>query len=107
MWLCVFGLASGGLSVGIPPFPSLVGDTNGKSDKGKGSKDDLAVLDICPLLAIQVEGPQVTVNEEVQWGLQLRKSGCYGIANCQCVEPSNLSEMYSTDALKTTIEQKC
>ena len=103
-WLCVFGLALGGLSVGIPPLPSLVRDANGESDPGKGSKDDSAVLNMCPLLAIKAEGPQVTVNEEVQLDLQLRKSGRRGIANCQCVEPSNFSEMYSKDALKTTIE---
>ena len=94
-WLCVFGLALGGLSVGIPPFPGMVRDVNSEPDPGKGSKHDLAVLDMHPLLAIQVEGPQVTVNEEVQSGLWLRESGHRGIVNCQCVEPSDLSEMYS------------
>ena len=77
------------------PFPGVVRDANSKPNPGKGSEDDLAVLDMRPLLAIQAEGPQVTVNEEVQLGLQLRESGPRGIANSQCVEPSNLSEMYS------------
>ena len=94
-WLSVFGLAFGGLSVGIPPFPGMVRDANGEPDPGKGDEDDLAVLDMHPLLAIQAEGPQVTVNEEVQSGLQLRESGCCGIVNHQCVEPSDLFEMYS------------
>ena len=104
--LCVFGLASVGLSVRIPPFPGAVRDANGETDPGKGSEDDLAVLDMCPLLVIQVEGPQVTVNEEVQLNLRLRESGCHGIANRKCVELSDLSEMYSKDALKTMIEQR-
>ena len=103
-WFCIFGIALGGLSVRILPLPSPVRDANGESDPGKGSKDHSAVLNMRPFLAIQVEGPQVTVNEQVQSGLQLRKSGRCGIANHQCVEPSNLSEMYSKDALKTTIE---
>ena len=34
-------------------------------------------------------------------GLRLRESGCCGIVNQKCVEPSNLSEMYSEDALET------
>ena len=94
-WLSVFDLAFGGLSVGIPPFPGMVRDANGEPDPGKGDEDDLAVLDMHPLLAIQAEGPQVTVNEEVQSGLQLRESGCCGIVNHQCVEPSDLFKMYS------------
>ena len=81
--------------VGIPSFPAMVGDANGEPDPGKGSKDDPAMLDVCPLLAIEAKGPQVTVNEEVQLGLQLRESGRHDIANRQCVEPSYLSEMYS------------
>ena len=79
----------------------MVRDTNGKPNQGKGGEDDPAVLDMRPLLTIQVEGPQIAVNEEVQLGLQLRESGHHGIANRKCVEPSNLSEMYSEDALKT------
>ena len=94
-WLHVFGLASRGFPVGIPPFPGMVRDANSEPNPGKGSEDAPAVLDMCPLLAIQAKGPQVTVNEEVQSGLQLRESGLHGIANRQCVEPSNLSEMYS------------
>ena len=74
-------------------FPGMVGDANGEPVPGKGAEDDLAVLDVCSFLVIQVEGPQITVNEEVQLGLQLRESGCRGIANRKCVEPSNLSEM--------------
>ena len=100
-WLRVFGLALRWLPVGVPPFPGMVGDANGKPDPGKGGEDDPAVLNMHPFLAIQVEGPQVTVNEEVQLGLWLRESGCHGIANRKCVEPSNLSEMYSEDALET------
>ena len=79
----------------------MVGDANGEPDPGKGGKDDPAVLDMHHFLAIQVEGPQITVNEEVQSGLQLRESGRHCIANRKCVEPSNLSEMYSEDALET------
>ena len=82
----------------------MVGDANGEPDPGKGSKDDPAVLNMHPLLVIQAKGSQVTVNEEVQSGLWLRESGHCGIANHQCVEPSNLSEMYSKDTLETTIE---
>ena len=47
IWLCVFGLVSGGLSIRILPLPSLVRDANGKSDPSKESKDDLAVLNMC------------------------------------------------------------
>ena len=101
VWLRVFGLASRGLPVGVLPFPGMVGDANGKPNPSKGGKDDPAVLDMRPLLAIQAEGPQITVNEEVQSGLRLRESGRRGIANQKCVEPSNLSEMYSEDALET------
>ena len=79
----------------------MVGDANSEPNPGKGAEDDLAVLNVCPFLVIQVEGPQVTVNEEVQSGLQLRESGRHGIANRKCVEPSNLSKMYSEDALET------
>ena len=78
MALC-FGLVLGGLSIRVPPFPSAVRDANGEPNPGKGNEDDLAV----------------TVNEEVQSGLWLRESGHRGIMNHQCVEPSNLSEMYS------------
>ena len=81
MWLHVLGLALGGLSVGIPPFAGTVGDANGKPGLGKGAENDPAVLDVHPLLVIQAEGPQVTVDEEVQSGLQLRESGHCGIAN--------------------------
>ena len=100
-WLHVLGHASGGFSIGVPPFPGMVRDTNGKPGPGKGAENDPAVLDVCTLLMVQVEGPQVTVDEEVQPGLQLRESGRGGIANLKCVEPSNLSEMYSEDALET------
>ena len=82
----------------------MVGDANGEPDPGKGNEDDPVVLDMCPFLAIQVKGPQVTVNKEVQSGLRLRESGHHGIANHQCVDLSNLSKMYFKDALKTTIE---
>ena len=63
--LRVFGLASRGLPIGIPPFPGMVRDAKGKPNPGKGDEDDPAVLDMCPLLAIQATGPQVTVYEEV------------------------------------------
>ena len=59
------------------------------------------VLNVHPFLAIQVEGPQITFNEEVQSGLQLRESGGHGIVNKKCVEPSSLSKIYSEDALET------
>ena len=59
----------------------MVGDTNGEPSPGKGAENNLVVLDVHPLLAIQAKGPQVTVDEEVQLGLQLRESGCHGIAN--------------------------
>ena len=101
VWLHVLGLASRGLPVGVLPFPGMVGDANSEPDPGKGAEDDLAVLDVCPFLVIQAEGPQITVNEEVQLSLQLRESGRCGIANRKCVELSNLSEMYSEDALET------
>ena len=81
MWLHVLGLALRGLSIGVPPFPRTVRDTNGKPGPGKGAENNPAVLDVCPLLVIQAEGPQVTVNEEVQLGLQLRESGRHGIVN--------------------------
>ena len=79
----------------------MVRDANSEPDPGKGGEDDPAVLDMCPFLAIQAEGLQITVNEEVQSGLQLRESGHHGIATQKCVEPSNLSKMYSEDALET------
>ena len=94
-WLHVLGLALRGLPVRVPPFAGMVRDANSEPNPGEGSENDPAVLDVCPLLVIQAKGPQVTVNEEVQSGLQLRESGRHSIANCQCVEPSNLSEMYS------------
>ena len=94
----------GRLSLGVPPFPGMVGDANSKPGPGKGAENNPAVLDVRPLLTVQAESPQVTVNEEVQPGLRLRESGCRGIANRKCVEPSNLSEMYSEDALKNMNE---
>ena len=97
----VLGPVPGGFSLRVLPFPGMVRDTNGKPSPGKGAENNLAVLDVCPLLMVQAESPQVTVNEEVQLGLQLRESGCRGIANQKCVEPSNLSEIYSQDALET------
>ena len=71
----------------------MVEDADNKPDPGKGAEDDPAVLNVHPFLVIQAEGPQITVNEEVQSG--------HGIANRKCVEPSNLSKMYSEDALET------
>ena len=71
VWLHVFGLALRELPIRIPPFPGEVGDANGKPNPGKGSEDDLVVLDMHPLLVIQAKGPQVRVNEEAQSGLQL------------------------------------
>ena len=59
----------------------MVRDTNSKPGPGKGAENNPVVLDVCPLLAVQAEGPQVTVDEEVQPGLQLRESGHRGIAN--------------------------
>ena len=100
-WLHVLGPVLVRLSLGVLPFPGTVGDTNGEPGPGKGAENNLAVLDVCPLLTVQAESPQGTVDEEVQPGLQLRESGCCGIANRKCVEPSNLSEMYSEDALET------
>ena len=79
--LCVLGPAPGGFSLGVPPFPGMVGDTNGKPGPGKGAENNPAVLDVCPLLTVQAESPQVTVDEEVQPGLQLRESGCHSIVN--------------------------
>ena len=80
-WLHVLGPALGGFSVGVLPFSGMVGDANGKPGPGKGAENNPVVLDVHPLLVIQVEGPQVTVDEEVQLGLWLRESGCRGIAN--------------------------
>ena len=59
----------------------MVGDGNSKPSPGKGAENNPAVLDVHPLLAIEAEGPQVTVDEEVQPGLWLRESGHHGIAN--------------------------
>ena len=101
MWLRVLGPALGGFSIGVLPFPGMIGDANSEPGPGKGAENNPAVLDVHPLLTVQVEAPQVTVNEEVQLGLWLRESGRHGIANRKCVEPSNLSEMYSEDALET------
>ena len=81
MRLHVLTPAFGGFSVGVPPFPGMVRDANSKPGPGKGAENDPVVLDVHPLLMIQVEGPQVTVNEEVQLVLQLRESGHHGIAN--------------------------
>ena len=100
-WFRVLGPVLGGFSLGVPPFPGTVGDANSKPSPGKGAENNLAVLDVRPLLTVQAESPQVTVDEEVQLGLWLRESGHRGIANRKCVEPSNLSEMYSEDALET------
>ena len=99
--LRVLGPVLGGFSLGVLPFPGTVGDANGEPGPGKGAENNPAVLDVHPLLTVQVESPQVTVDEEVQLGLRLRESGHRGIANQKCVEPSNLSEMYSEDALET------
>ena len=71
MQLHVLGLASRGLPVGVLPFPGMIRDANGKPNAGKGAVNNPAVLDVCPLLAIQAEGPQVTVDEEVQSGQRL------------------------------------
>ena len=79
---------------------------NGEPNRGTGGEDDPVVLDMCPFLAIQAEGPQITVNEEVQSGLRLRESGCRGIVNQKCVELSDLSKMYSEDALETMNRMK-
>ena len=98
--LHVLGPALGEFSLWVLPFPGMVRDTNGKPSPGKGAENNLAVLDVHPLLKVQVESLQVTV-DEVQPGLQLRESGCHGMANRKCVEPSNLSKMYSEDAMKT------
>ena len=81
VWLRILGLASRGLPVGVPPFPGMVVDANSKPSPGKGAEDDPAVLDVHPLLAVQVESPQVAIYEEVQMGLWLRESGCCSIAN--------------------------
>ena len=97
----VLGPALGGFSLRVLPFPGTVGDANSKPSPGKGAENNLAVLDVHPLLMVEAESPQVTVNEEVQPGLQLRESGHHGIVNRKCVEPSNLSKMYSEDALET------
>ena len=100
-WFHILGPVSGGFSLRVLPFPGMVGDANSEPSPGKGAENILAVLDVCPLLMVQVESPQVTVNEMVQLGLQLRESGHHGIVNQKAVEPSNLSEMYSEDALET------
>ena len=84
----------------------MVRVANGEPGPGKGAENNPAVLDVRPLLVIQAEDPQVTVNEEVQPGLWLRESGCHGVVNWKCVELSNLSEMYSEDALETTNRTK-
>ena len=69
--LHIFGSSLGGLSIWIPSLPSLVGDTYGESTPGKGGEDDLVVLNVCSGLLIQAEGPQVTINDEIQLGLRL------------------------------------
>ena len=91
----------GGFSLWVLPFPGTVRDANGEPGPGKGAENNPVVLDVHPLLMVQVESPQVTVDEKVQPGLWLRESGRRGIVNRKCVEPSNLSEMYSEDALET------
>ena len=100
-WLDVLGPAPGGFSLRVLPFSGTVGNANGEPSPGKGAENNLAVLDVHPLLMVQAESPQVTVDEEVQPGLWLRESGRRGIANRKGVEPSNLSKMYSEDALET------
>ena len=45
----------------------MVRDAHSKTDPSKGGEDNLAVLDMHPLLAIQAEGPHVTVNERSNW----------------------------------------
>ena len=72
VWFCVLGPVPRGFSLRVPPFPGMVGDANSKPSPGKGAENNLAVLDVCPLLTVQAESPQVTVNEEVQPGLWLR-----------------------------------
>ena len=57
MLLSVLGPALGGFSVRVMPFPGMVGDANSKPSQGKGAENKLAVFDVCPLLAIQAEGP--------------------------------------------------
>ena len=79
--LRVLGPVLGRLSFGVPPFPGMVRDANGKPGPGKGAENNPVVLDVCPLLMVQAKSPQVTVDEEVQPGLWLRESGCRGIVN--------------------------
>ena len=71
----------GRLPFKVVPFPGVVGDANGEPSPGKVAENNPAVLNVCPLLMVQVESPQVTVDEEVQLGLWLRESGCHGIVN--------------------------
>ena len=99
--LHVLGPAPGRLPLRVPPFPGMVRDANGRPSPSKGAENNPAVLNVHPLLMVQVESLQVTVNEEVKPGLWLSESRCRGIANSKCVEPSNLSKMYSEDALET------
>ena len=62
VWLCVLGPVPGRLSLRVLPFPGMVGDANGEPGSGKGAENNPAVLDVCPLLMVQAESPQVTVN---------------------------------------------
>ena len=87
-------------AVGILSLFAVVVDTNGKRNPGKGAKNDLAVMDVCFFLLVQVERPPVAVSEKIQPGLLLWKSGHHGIANGKGVKPSKFSEMDSEDALK-------
>ena len=101
MRLCILGLTSARCAVGILSLFAAVVDANGERDPGKGAKNDLAVMDVCFILLVQVEHLPVAVGEQIQPGLLLWKSGCHGIVNSKGVEPSKFSEMDSEDALKT------
>ena len=81
MRLRVLGPVPGRLPIRVLPFPGMVRDANGKPDLSKGAENNPVVLNVCPLLTVQAESPQVTVNEEVQPGLWLRESGRCGVAN--------------------------
>ena len=52
-------------AVGILSLFAMVVDANGEHDPGKGAKNDLAVMDVCFLLLVQAECPQVAVGEEI------------------------------------------
>ena len=86
-------------------FAAVV-DANSECDPGKGAKNDLAVMDVCFFLLVQVETPPVAVSEKIQPGFLLWKSGRCGIANGKGVKPSKFSKMDSEDALKTINKTK-